>query len=94
MSAFTTFKNSALWRPFSRLYQMSGLKARVYSRRCVPPVKTISAETAFALFGLTPALWVNAPEFHPPIPAASGPMPPEDADFFARFVSALSPSCR
>ncbi len=91
MSAFTIFKNSALWRPFSRLYQMSGLKARVYSRRCVPPVKTISEEKAFALFGLTPAPWVNAPEFLPPVSAASGPMPPEDADFFARFVSAFSP---
>jgi hypothetical protein len=91
MSLLATLKHSAFWRPFSRLYQRSGLKARVYSRSANPPVRTVSEEEVYSMLGLTKKPHHEAPEFCPPIPANCGPMPPEDATFFARFVAALSP---
>ena len=91
MSLLVTLKESALWRPFSRLYQRSGLKARVYSRSVIPPVKTVTAEKLYAMFGLTSKRHHQCAEFCPPIPVDAGPMPKEDADFFARFVATLSP---
>ncbi len=91
MSLLRKFKNSAYWRPFSRIYQRIGLKARVYSRSIVPPVKTIPQREAFEICGAERGRFVSASEFRPPIPVAAGPMPPEDAEFFASFVAAVSP---
>ena len=91
MSLLTSLKRSALWQPFARIYQRSGLKAKVYSRAWTPPVRSISQAEAFALFDLTAKSHQPAPAFAPPIKANCGPMPPEDADFLARFVAAYQP---
>ena len=93
MSLLETFKRSAFWRPFSRLYQLSGLKARVYSRSLVPPVKTVTADELFAKLRLTRKPSQPSSEFRPPIPVNAGPMPSEDAEFFAHFIAALAPTC-
>ena len=90
-SLLTILRKSALWGPFSRFLQRSGLKARICSRSITPPVKTVTAEELFTMLGITQKPHHQPAEFCPPIPIDSGPMPPEDAEFFVRFVAALSP---
>lgn len=87
-----SFRNSAFWRPFARLYQRSGLKARVYSRSLTPPVASMTEGALFQRLGLTAAPSVEPPPFNPPVPVPHGPMPAEDAAFLARFIAALAPA--
>lgn len=91
MTWLTKFKRSAFWRPFSRVYQRSGLKARVYSRAIIPPVGTVTETELYARFNLTARTPREPEKFLPPIPVAAGPMPAEDAAFFARLMAALAP---
>ncbi len=91
MTLLQTFKNSAFWQPFARLYQGSGLKARVYSRSFMPPVKTVPEASLFDRLGLHQVTPAALPVFDPPVRVDAGPMPQKDAEFFARFMAALAP---
>jgi SAM-dependent methyltransferase len=91
MSLLQRFKHSAFWQPFARVYQQSGLKARVYSRSVSPPVKTITEAALFAQLNLHRVTPAALPVFDPPVRVDAGPMPAEDAAFFARFIAALAP---
>ncbi len=91
MTALTTLRHSALWQPIARLYQRSGIKARVYSWALHPPVATLAQHDIFDRFHLTASRHRAAPVFAPPIPADCGPMPAEDAEFLTRFIAALRP---
>ena len=84
-------RKSALWGPFSRFLQRSGLKARICSRSIMPPVKPVTAEEIYVMLGLTQKPHKQPEDFRPPVSINSGPMPAEDAEFFVRFVAALSP---
>ena len=91
-SLLAMLRKSALWGPFSRFLQRSGLKARICSRSIMPPVKTVTADGLYVMLRLTPKPHKQPAEFCPPFPINTGPMPAEDAEFFVRFVAALSPN--
>lgn len=84
-------RNSRAWLPVSRLYQRSGLKAWVHGGALSKPVRTVSPQAALDLLGVTSKPFQPAPAFSPPVAAACGPMPAEDAVFFSRLVAALAP---
>jgi hypothetical protein len=60
MSLLQRFKHSAFWQPFARVYQQSGLKARVYSRTVSPPVKTITEAALWDVSPVTHAAYPNS----------------------------------
>lgn len=92
MTLLQSIKRSRHWLPFARVYQRSGLKARVYASALTPPVKTVPEAELFRQLDLTATAGEGSlPDFNPPVPVAAGPMPAEDAAFFARLVRALAP---
>lgn len=91
MALLQSIKRSKHWLPFARVYQRSGLKARVYARSLMPRVPTITETELFCRLRVPSAGAGELPDFQPPVPVEAGPMPPEDAAFFARLVKALAP---
>lgn len=86
-----TVKNSRAWLPLARLYQRSGLKARVYSRSWQPPVRTVSEGELFRRLGIGRRNGAVGRPFQPPVEVVSGPLPPEDFRFFSDLVASLGP---